>query len=55
MTFIWTKSTTSDGQVRFNCTVTGMDADLQEMLRLQVLKEPTEHEGSVAVDGTNRR
>lgn len=55
MTFIWTKNTTSDGQVRFNCIVTGMDSDLQETLRLQVLKEPTEQESDVAVDGTNRR
>lgn len=39
MTFIWTKNTTPDGEVRFNCTVTGVDADLQETLRKQLLKE----------------
>lgn len=37
MTYIWTKTTTADGQVRFNCTVTGVDAELQETLRSQVI------------------
>ena len=37
MTYIWTKTTTADGQVRFNCTVTGVDAELQETLRGQVI------------------
>lgn len=37
MTFIWTKNTTADGQVRFNCTVTGVDDELQEKLRSQVI------------------
>lgn len=40
MTFIWTKNTGHDGQVRFNCTITGVDAELQETLRKQVLNEP---------------
>lgn len=44
MTFIWTKNTTNDGQVRFNCTITGVDAELQDMLRKQILKEPPEPE-----------
>lgn len=33
MTFIWTKTTTSDGEVRFNCTITGVDADMQAKLK----------------------
>lgn len=37
MTFIWTKNTTPDGQVRFNCTITGVDSELQETLRSQIL------------------
>lgn len=37
MTYIWTKTTAADGQVRFNCTVTGVDAELQETLRGQVI------------------
>ncbi len=40
MTFIWTKNTTPDGQVRLNCTVTGVDANMQEILRKQILKQP---------------
>lgn len=43
-TFIWTKSTTLDGQIRFNCTVTGVDAELQETLRKQILKEAPDTE-----------
>lgn len=42
MTFIWTKTTTSDAQVRFNCTITGVDADLQDLLRKQVLSQVPE-------------
>lgn len=44
MTFIWTKNTASDGQVRFNCTISGVDSELQETLRLQVLNEEPETE-----------
>lgn len=40
MTFIWTKNTTYEGQVRFNCTISGVDSELQETLRKQILKEP---------------
>lgn len=40
MTFIWTKNTTADGQVRFNCTISGVDSELQETLRKQLLNEP---------------
>jgi len=39
MTFIWTKNTTDDGQVRFNCTITGVDDDLQKTLRNQILSQ----------------
>lgn len=43
MTFIWTKNTTPDGQVRFNCTITGVDEGLQETLRKQIVSQaPTE-------------
>ena len=55
MTFIWTKNTTSDGVVRFNCTVSGVDEDLQETLRQQVLKENAEVEEPRSVDDKNRR
>lgn len=48
MTFIWTKNTTADGQVRFNCTITGVDEELQETLRHQILKETPEPEAEVA-------
>lgn len=36
MTFIWTKTTTSEGDVRFNCTISGLDDDLQDALREQI-------------------
>jgi hypothetical protein len=36
MTFIWTKATTESGGVRFNCTITGVDQDMQEQLRENV-------------------
>lgn len=36
MTFIWTKATTEGGGVRFNCTITGVDQDMQEQLRENV-------------------
>lgn len=39
MTFIWTKNTTQDGQVRFNCTITGVDEDLQDTLRKQIVSQ----------------
>ena len=55
MTFIWTKNTTSDGVVRFNCTVSGMDEDLQDTLRHQVLKENPEENDTRSVDDKNRR
>ncbi|MDO4807022.1 MAG: hypothetical protein Q4A07_07230 [Coriobacteriales bacterium] len=44
MTFIWTKNTTSDGQVRFNCTITGVDEDLQDTLRKQIVSQTTNQE-----------
>lgn len=36
MTFIWTKSVDANGEVKFNCTITGLDDDLQEELRTQI-------------------
>ncbi len=44
VTFIWTKTTTSNGEVRFNCTVTGLDASLQNLLRDQILAQAPEVE-----------
>lgn len=52
MTFIWTKSTTADGQVRFNCTITGVDSELQETLRSQIVKETPPTEGDENNDET---
>ena len=34
-----TKNTTPDGQVRFNCTITGVDEGLQETLRKQIVSQ----------------
>ncbi|MDO4797542.1 MAG: hypothetical protein Q4A01_05930 [Coriobacteriales bacterium] len=42
ITFIWTKTTTSDGEVRFNCTITGLDANLQHLLRDQIMAQVPE-------------
>lgn len=39
VTYIWTKSTTSDGQVRFSCTMAGVDHELQELLRQQITSQ----------------
>lgn len=36
MTFVWTKTTSEDGGVRFNCTISGIDDELQEVLRDQI-------------------
>lgn len=36
MTFIWTKTTGDDGQLRFNCMVSGVDDELQDTLRKQI-------------------
>ncbi|MDO4536916.1 MAG: hypothetical protein Q4B54_02060 [Coriobacteriales bacterium] len=47
LTFIWHKTTGSDGQVRFNCTVTGVDEELQETLRGQILKQSPDSEDEV--------
>lgn len=44
MTFIWTKNSATDGGVRFNCTITGVDAELQQTLRDQIMRtQPDEH------------
>lgn len=44
ITFIWTKDTSADGQVHFNCTIAGVDEDLQESLRGQFLSQMNEEE-----------
>lgn len=36
ITFIWTKNTTPGGQVTLNCTISGVDDELQELLRDQI-------------------
>lgn len=36
MTFIWTKTTSASGEVRFNCSISGLDDDLQDQLRDQI-------------------
>jgi hypothetical protein len=55
MTFIWTKNTTNDGQVRFNCTITGVDDDLQKTLRQQILSQkPVVEDEEIEVE-TNAR
>lgn len=36
MTFVWTKTTDQDGGVHFNCTISGIDDELQEVLRDQI-------------------
>lgn len=36
MTFIWTKTTSPSGEVRFNCSISGLDNDLQDELRDQI-------------------
>lgn len=41
MTFIWTKTTTDTGDVRFNCTITGMDQDMQNELRDNITSQFT--------------
>lgn len=45
MTFIWTKTTTpTSGQVRFNCTISGVDDELQATLRDQILRHTPEEQ-----------
>ena len=41
ITYIWTKATTSDGQVRFSCTIAGVDDELQDLLREQITSRAT--------------
>ena len=64
VTFVWTKSTTPEGRVVFNCTVTGMDAKTQKALRDRITSSHTPYsliteaitDDSVeeeAVDGAN--
>lgn len=40
-TFVWTKATTTQGRVVFNCTVTGMDAKTQKALRDRITSSHT--------------
>lgn len=57
MTFIWTKNTTNDGQVRFNCTITGVNDDLQNTLRQQILSQQPaaeDDEAEATVDYSER-
>ena len=42
VTFIWTKNTSRDGQLKINCMVTGLDEELQQTLRNQILKVRSE-------------
>ncbi len=48
ITFVWTKVTTSDRQVRLTCTISGVDAELQDMLRDQILQHAPEVEEAVS-------
>ena len=41
VTFVWTKSTTTEGRVVFNCTVTGMDSKTQKALRDRITSAHT--------------
>lgn len=47
ITFVWTKVTTSDRQVRLTCTISGVDAELQDTLRDQILQHAPEVEDKV--------
>ena len=52
MTFVWTKSTTAQGQIRFHCAISGVDDELQDVLRNQILGQnnlPQEPEAADAV------
>lgn len=50
ITFIWTKSTSPEGEVHFNCTISGVDAELQDTLRKQILKEAPDAIGDADVE-----
>lgn len=51
MTFIWSKNTSRDGQIRFTCTITGVDAELQDTLRSQILNVPPDTEVEFETNG----
>lgn len=55
MTFVWTKTYTEDGGVRFNCTITGIDENMQDVLREQITNRftPTSILGFGDETGTN--
>ena len=50
MTFVWTKSTTTQGQVRFHCAISGVDDDLQEVLRNQILGQKSAQEEDISLE-----
>lgn len=54
ITFVWTKKTNGEGQVRFNCTISGVDSELQDTLRKQIMKEPPEEEDELDLDARRR-
>jgi hypothetical protein len=55
MTFVWTKTYTEDAGVRFNCTITGIDENMQDVLREQITNRftPTTILGIGDQSGTN--
>ncbi|MGI6754458.1 MAG: hypothetical protein ACOX4F_00265 [Atopobiaceae bacterium] len=55
MTFVWTKTYTDDGGVRFNCTISGIDEKMQDVLREQITNRftPTTILGFGDTTGTN--
>lgn len=52
MTFIWTKTNTSSG-VKFNCTITGIDADMQKKLHDSITSSFTPSEIISSVLGSS--
>jgi len=47
ITFIWTKTTTPDGQAHFNCMISGVDTELEETLRNQIVGNRTTEDKSL--------
>ena len=54
MTFIWTKTTTDQGGVRFNCTITGVDEDMQNRLRENITSSFTPNAILSALSGDEK-
>ena len=44
ITFIWTKTTSADGQAHFNCMISGVDTELEETLRNQIVGSTAEED-----------